>query len=90
MEKGDLLKLFQEWGRGIKENDGGGEFSMIFLIYYKDDIFDKYFCKCHNVPLAQQLKKTKQILDLRFSGFVIPLRLINSIHSLVISFIYTF
>jgi hypothetical protein len=27
-----LLKLFQEWGSGIKENDGGVEF--------KYDIFD--------------------------------------------------
>jgi hypothetical protein len=27
-----LLKLFQEWGRGIKENGKGGEF--------KCDIFD--------------------------------------------------
>jgi hypothetical protein len=32
MEKWDLLKLFQEWGRGIKENDGGDEFNY--------DIFD--------------------------------------------------
>jgi hypothetical protein len=28
MEKSDLLKLFQEWGKeGIKENDGGDEFN---------------------------------------------------------------
>jgi hypothetical protein len=27
MEKWDLLKLFQDWGQGIKENNGGGEFS---------------------------------------------------------------
>jgi hypothetical protein len=27
MEKWDIVKLFQEWGkRGIKENDGGCEF----------------------------------------------------------------
>jgi hypothetical protein len=26
-KKLDLLKLFQEWGRGIKENDGQGEFN---------------------------------------------------------------
>jgi hypothetical protein len=46
MEKWDMLKLFQEWeGRGIKENDGGGEFTMI---YYK------IFCKCHNVPSVQE------------------------------------
>jgi hypothetical protein len=22
----DMLKLFQEWGRRVRENDGGGEF----------------------------------------------------------------
>jgi hypothetical protein len=28
MEKCNLLKLFQEWGKGgIKENDGEGEFN---------------------------------------------------------------
>jgi hypothetical protein len=27
MKKLDLLKLFQEWGGGVKENDGGGEFN---------------------------------------------------------------
>jgi hypothetical protein len=28
MKKGDMLKLFQEWGQcWIKENDGGGEFN---------------------------------------------------------------
>jgi hypothetical protein len=28
MEKWDLLKLLQEWGKEeIKENDGGGEFN---------------------------------------------------------------
>jgi hypothetical protein len=32
MEKWCLLKLFQEWGVGKKENGGGGEF--------KYDIFD--------------------------------------------------
>jgi hypothetical protein len=33
MEKQELLKLFQEWGKkGVKENDGGGKF--------KYDIFD--------------------------------------------------
>jgi hypothetical protein len=31
MEKRDLLKLFQEQGRGIKENDGGGEFNYDIL-----------------------------------------------------------
>jgi hypothetical protein len=38
MEKWDLVKLFQEWGRRIKENDGGGEFN------------NKNFCKCHVYP----------------------------------------
>jgi hypothetical protein len=27
MEKCDLSKLFQEWGKRIKENDGRGEFN---------------------------------------------------------------
>jgi hypothetical protein len=31
MEKRDLLKLLQGWGRGIKENDGGGEFNSDIL-----------------------------------------------------------
>jgi hypothetical protein len=31
--------------RGIKENDGGVNSSMIYC---------KNFCKCHNVPSAQQ------------------------------------
>jgi hypothetical protein len=36
-------------GRGGKmENDRGLNSSMIYLIYYKN------FCKCHNVPPAQQ------------------------------------
>jgi hypothetical protein len=33
--------------RGIKENDGEGNSSMIYLIYYNN------FCKCHNVLPAQ-------------------------------------
>jgi hypothetical protein len=44
MEKWDMLKLFQEWGeKGIKEDDGGGEFNYDYC---------KNFCKCHNVPPA--------------------------------------
>jgi hypothetical protein len=40
-----MLKLFQEQGkRGIKENDGGVNSTMIFY---------KNFCKCHSVPLVQ-------------------------------------
>jgi hypothetical protein len=35
-------------GRVIKQNDGGGEYTMI---YYKN------FCKCHSVSSAQLLKK---------------------------------
>jgi hypothetical protein len=31
MEKWDLTKLFQEWRRGIKENDGGSEFNYDIL-----------------------------------------------------------
>jgi hypothetical protein len=45
MEKWDLLKLIQEWGRGIKESDGGVN---------STKIYSKNFCKCHNVPPAQQ------------------------------------
>jgi hypothetical protein len=29
MQKLYLLKLFQEWGGEIKENDGGGEFKYV-------------------------------------------------------------
>jgi hypothetical protein len=49
MEKGELLKLFQEWGEGRKwEKIKGVNPSVIYLIHYKN------FCKCHNVPSAQQ------------------------------------
>jgi hypothetical protein len=35
-------------GQGeIMENDRGGEFNIIYLIYYKN------FCKCHNIPPGQ-------------------------------------
>jgi hypothetical protein len=27
MQKWDLLKLSQEWGKEMKENDGGGKFN---------------------------------------------------------------
>jgi hypothetical protein len=40
-----MLKLFQEWRGGIKENDGGVNSTMIYC---------KNLCKCHNVPLVQQ------------------------------------
>jgi hypothetical protein len=30
MGKGDLLKLFQEWGERVKENDGGGNSIMTY------------------------------------------------------------
>jgi hypothetical protein len=45
MEKWDLLKLFQEWRKGDKENDGGVNSSMIYC---------KNFCRCHNLPPVQQ------------------------------------
>jgi hypothetical protein len=32
MEKWDLLKLFQEWGRVDKENNGGGVFNYDILL----------------------------------------------------------
>jgi hypothetical protein len=41
MEKSDMLKLFQDGGRGIKENDGGVNSIMIYC---------KNFSKCHSVP----------------------------------------
>jgi hypothetical protein len=65
MKKWDLLKLFQEWG-GIKENDGGDEFTMICY---------KNFGKCHNVPPVQQLCDNKKILFLYipFNGILINL-----------------
>jgi hypothetical protein len=40
-------------GEGIKENGGGGEFSMIYLIYCKN------FCKWHNVPPQHNNKYIK-------------------------------
>jgi hypothetical protein len=45
MEKWELLKLFQEWGRGVKENDGGVNSTTIQC---------KKFGECHNVPPVQQ------------------------------------
>jgi hypothetical protein len=48
MEKGYLLKLFEEWGEGeVKENGGGMNSSLTYLIYCKN------FYKCHNVPPTQ-------------------------------------
>jgi hypothetical protein len=55
--KWDLLKLFQEWGEGIKENDGGVNSSMIYLTYCKN------FCKCHNIP--QHNNKNKLIKTMK-------------------------
>jgi hypothetical protein len=46
-----LVEPIQEGKDGVKENDGGSEFNIIYLIYYKN------FCKCHNVTTAQY--KTK-------------------------------
>jgi hypothetical protein len=44
-EKGDLLKLFQEWAEeGIKENGGVNS----------TKIHCKNICKCQNVPSVQQ------------------------------------
>jgi hypothetical protein len=31
MEKWDLVKLFQEWGEGVIENDGGSDFDYDIL-----------------------------------------------------------
>jgi hypothetical protein len=38
------LKLFQEWGKGVK-NDGGVNSAMIYCMH---------FYKCHKAPPAQQ------------------------------------
>jgi hypothetical protein len=47
------LKLFQEWGRGgKKENDGGENSSMIHLIYCKN------VCKCYNVSPSKTVQKS--------------------------------
>jgi hypothetical protein len=47
-----LLKVFQEWGKGIKgECFAGVNSNMTYLIYCKN------FFTCHKVPLSQQLKK---------------------------------
>jgi hypothetical protein len=45
------------WGGVIKENDGEGEFNMIFLIYCKN------FCKCPVVPPSTTIKKLKKFLE---------------------------
>jgi hypothetical protein len=47
------LRLFQDWGGGIEENDGGDEFKYDILI------FCKKFCKCHNVPQNNNKKERK-------------------------------
>jgi hypothetical protein len=46
------LKLFQEWGRGMKENKEGANSRMTYLIYFKN------VYKCHNVlPFSTTIKK---------------------------------
>jgi hypothetical protein len=40
---------------GIKENDGGVNSIMIYLIHCKNS------CKCHNVPLPSTIKKNEKI-----------------------------
>jgi hypothetical protein len=41
---------------GIKENGGGVNLSMIYLIHFKN------FCKCHNVPSPSTTIKEKKII----------------------------
>jgi hypothetical protein len=48
------LKLFQEWGGRVKENDEGVNSSMIYSIYCKN------FCGCHNVPSPNTTVKKKK------------------------------
>jgi hypothetical protein len=57
MQKWCLLKLFQESGEGMIKDScgGGGEFSMIYLIYWRN------FCKCYNLPLPSTTKKGKKV-----------------------------
>jgi hypothetical protein len=45
--KNETLKLFQEWEKGVKENEGGSEFNY--------DI-----CKCHIVPSSITIIKIKK------------------------------
>jgi hypothetical protein len=55
--------------KGEKENDGGVNSSMMYLIYCKN------FCKCHIVPSAQQyINKTFKI---KKSDSVLLLQLIE-------------
>jgi hypothetical protein len=47
------LKLFQEWGEGIKKSGEGVKPSKIYLIHCKN--------KCHNVPqLSKTIKNLKE------------------------------
>jgi hypothetical protein len=49
------LKLHQEWKEwGVKENGGGVNSSILYLMYCKN------FCKCHNVPLPSTTIKRKE------------------------------
>jgi hypothetical protein len=50
------LKLFQEWwGVEIKENNGGVNSNMVYLIYYKS------ICKCYSVsPPSPTIKKEEK------------------------------
>jgi hypothetical protein len=53
-----MLKLFQEWGEGIKENGEGVNSSIIYLTYCKN------FCKC--TPPHTTIKKEKQVTEKEF------------------------
>jgi hypothetical protein len=48
-------KVFQEWGRGVKENGEGVNSIAIYLLSCKN------FCKCHNVPPPTTIKKNKLV-----------------------------
>jgi hypothetical protein len=50
------LKLLQEWGEEIKENDGGVGSSMMYFISYVMN-----FCKCRNVAPPSKIKKKFQV-----------------------------
>jgi hypothetical protein len=54
MEKWDLSKLFQEWGGGIKENDGGGEFNYWYIV--------KTFVNVHIPPSTTIINQKNYLL----------------------------
>jgi hypothetical protein len=54
MKKETCWNYFKNGGRGIKENDGGVNLT---------EIYCKHFCKCHKVPLVQEVHDKKKMKD---------------------------